>query len=420
MNMTDLLEFFYTWGLFAAAGVALAAGVLMASALHTRRHWGVRAGLVAAFAVLPAVGVRFTTDPPPAELGEGGARTAATAAMLLAMGVVILAVASTGIVLFARSRLPVLARLLPGIPFVVAAVAGIAVLALAVVEGYEARPGAVPTEVGVRSVPALRGVSSRDGKEAVVTSVPVEPKIYTPVPATPTSTTTSTPSPTETPTPSPTPTPPTPTATPSPTPTPTQSPTGTPSATATPSPTVTVGPGPLADTPPAAIAAFLGLDASSPGYAGECVLVDVETDTGKYCTAVYSQSSSDLAYALGIAFSDFVGWVFVTPHEGQWYVSAAAPLTSRQFEEGDLPWPSGEPNDATGVGIEVGGAATVAGGNPGFDLRQRPDFQSEAVGDEVADGTRVTLTEKRVANGYVWWRVGQRGWIAGPWLRAVR
>ena len=541
--MKDLLEAWYGWGLYAAAGAGFVAALILgvdARARHGKPRRLFATGLALVPGVLPSVGISFLTDDAPADLVSGGARTAAITAMFVGMGALALNLTVAGGYVLGGARR---GAALPHAVIGVVLLAGVAALGAGAAIGGTRDAGEggpaveAPKELKVQSVTPVQVTASRQPDTAAVKPVPGQATIVAPASVTPTET------PVETPSPTPTATAPTtPTPTPSPTVTPTPSapvftatgfaldvdeddnpvnpvsgpidevtsklvffyeytgmgdgrifrfvwtrdgevfhdsgdsswglgPEGSgwvsaftsdgealqpgfwqaelyidgqsvligqieiraepdftvtvepdftvtvePDFTITPTPTDGFEPGPLAPSPAEAVTAYV--ESAGEEYAGECVLADPAADTGKLCTALYSIVGDTMrVFAAGFTFSEADAWLFVSSEGDQWRVSYGAPLEFDEFSEARVPWPGDEPAGATGVNLQVGADATITGTGSCFTLRTAPDFQSDE-GQCLDDGTIVRLADVRPNAGYVWYRVGTRGWVAAPWLLA--
>jgi len=71
-------------------------------------------------------------------------------------------------------------------------------------------------------------------------------------------------------------------------------------------------------------------------YAGDCSITTPEEDVGKVCSSFFGGSGSQLAYAVGLTFSEFGEWVLVEQQADEtWLVVDSAPIG----EAMEPPWP---------------------------------------------------------------------------------
>ncbi|MEX2268852.1 MAG: hypothetical protein WEA75_09220 [Acidimicrobiia bacterium] len=77
-------------------------------------------------------------------------------------------------------------------------------------------------------------------------------------------------------------------------------------------------------TPEDAIRAYV--EAQGNQYAGDCAGTDLETDVGKWCSAVRANDGTNATYGIGPAFAEFAEELTLVNGPGGWTVTSSAPV----------------------------------------------------------------------------------------------
>ncbi len=139
----------------------------------------------------------------------------------------------------------------------------------------------------------------------------------------------------------------------------------------------------------------------SQAFLSDCSLADRPDDVGKLCATLIEQRNGVLAYGLGPTFSEYTRLFLLRPIDGVWSI-----IYEETTSLDSIPWP-----------LEVGATVVVSVDDDCLQIRDQPGLAAVSI-DCLADGTLVTISAGPTArDGFEWWRLRDRGWAAGDWLR---
>lgn len=158
---------------------------------------------------------------------------------------------------------------------------------------------------------------------------------------------------------------------------------------------------PPASTPIDAVARFLENDDQE--FVGPCEGTDIDEDSGKYCASERGMSGNQIAFAVGLTFSEFTDVFFVRPEGEGFIVDHIEPAPCG----GQLPCPP-----PIGATVEIVTEGCV-------NARSQPTITA-SINQCVDDGTRAVISAGPTeADARTWVELQGLGWVSASFITCV-